>query len=237
MRRAVPPTALPLALSRDGAITKVVVVDGDAIAGERVVGNLATQEGIEVIARVTGGGAAVDAANRLGPDVVVLDLATLGADAVSTAGALGGVPGRRPGLLLLMTVADHTALDAFRAGATGFCTTADSPEALARVVRSVARGEPAMSPIVQRWLFDHVAANGPKPLPSACTARELEVLVLVAAGATNAEIADRLVVSPATVRTHVQHLRDKLGARSRVELVVKAHECGVGFLRSYLPAR
>ncbi|MCU1379056.1 MAG: putative two-component system response regulator [Acidimicrobiales bacterium] len=236
MRRAVPPTAPPLALSRDGANTEVVVVDGDAMAGECVVKNLATQEGIEVIARVTGRGAAVDTVDRLGPDVVVLDLATLGADAVSTAGALVGVPGR-PGLLVLMTVAERTALDVFRAGATGFCTTADSPEALARVVRSVARGEPAMSPIVQRWLLDHVAANGPKPLPSTCTARELEVLVLVAAGATNAEIADRLVVSLATVRTHVQHLRDKLAARSRVELVVKAHECGVGFLRSYLPPR
>jgi DNA-binding NarL/FixJ family response regulator len=236
MRRADPPTAPPLALSRDEANTKVVVVDGGAVAGERVVRNLATQEGIEVIARVRGRGA-VDAADRLGPDVIVLDLATLGANAVSTARALGGVPERRPGLLLLMTVADRTALDVFRAGATGFSTTADSSEALARVVRSVARGEPAMSPIVQRWLLDHVAANGPKPLPSACTARELEVLVLVAAGATNSEIADRLVVSSATVRTHVQHLREKLGARSRVELVVRAHECGVGFLRSYLPAR
>ena len=139
--------------------------------------------------------------------------------------------GDRPRTIALTTYADDASvLGALRAGARGYLTKDAGAEEIRAAVEAVARGEAALDPAVQRHVLDALSdpAAGPEPeLPDGLTPREAEVLALIAEGLTNAEIADRLVVSAATVKSHVNHIFAKAGVRDRAQAVVYAYAHGL----------
>lgn len=206
---------------------RTLVVDDEPEAREAIAVILGAEPDIEVVGEATDGEDAVETCRRLRPDVVVMDLRMPGVGGVAATARLARAE-HRPAVLALTTfTSDDLALQAIRAGAGGFCCKGDPPEALADGVRTVHRGDAIVSPGVLRALLDRLAPPL-VPVPDECSPRELEVLAVVAEGATNREICARLCISDATVRSHVQHLRTKLGARSRAELVVRAQEMGIG---------
>ena len=139
--------------------------------------------------------------------------------------------GERPRAIALTTYADDASvLGALRAGARGYLTKDAGAEEIRSAVEAVARGEAALDPSVQRHVVAAVASEpvaGERELPDDLTPREAEVLALIAAGRTNAEIADALVVSAATVKSHVNHIFAKAGVRDRAQAVVYAYENGL----------
>lgn len=189
---------------------------------------LGAESDLEVVGTASDGHEALEMASTTRPDVVVMDLRMPGMDGLAaTRRLVTGTP-PVPAVLALTTFAtDEVALDAIRAGAAGFCAKADPPEALAAAVRTVACGDAVVSPPVLRDLLERLVPPAAAVSPGALSQREAEILGVVAEGASNYEIGRRLCISEATVRTHVQHLREKLSARSRAELVVRAFELGV----------
>ncbi len=208
---------------------RVVIADDQAMmrAGFRML--LEAQGDIEVVAEAGDGAEAVMATERMDPDVVLMDIRMPIMDGVE---ATRRLPGRRVVILTTFHL-DEYVIDALRAGARGFLLKDAPPEELVRAVRTAAAGEALLSPAVTRRLLDRVVARLPErdlPAPEvleALTEREIDVLRLVAEGLWNAEIAARLVVSEATVKTHVSHVLAKLGLRDRVQAVVLAYDVGL----------
>ena len=208
---------------------RVVIADDQAMmrAGFRMI--LEAQPDIEVVGEAGDGVEAVDVATRLRPDVVLMDIRMPRLDGVE---ATRRLTGQR--VLILTTFGlDEYIVDTLRAGASGFLLKDAPPEELVRAVRVVAAGDALLSPAVTRRLLDSVVPRMSSPQresPRALedlTEREREVLRLVAQGLSNREIADRLVVGEATVKTHVSHVLMKLGLRDRVQAVVLAYEVGL----------
>jgi DNA-binding NarL/FixJ family response regulator len=208
---------------------RVVIADDQALmrAGFRML--LEAQGDIEVVAEAGDGAEAVAATERTDPDVVLMDIRMPVMDGVE---ATRRLPGRRVVILTTFHL-DEYVVDALRAGASGFLLKDAPPEELVRAVRTAAAGDALLSPAVTRRLLDRVVARLAErdlPAPAALdglTDRELEVLRLVAQGLSNAEIAARLVVSEATVKTHVSHVLAKLDLRDRVQAVVLAYDVGL----------
>jgi DNA-binding NarL/FixJ family response regulator len=176
---------------------------------------------------------AVRESERLRPDVVVMDIQMPGKDGVAATREIVGRLSDPPRVLVVTTFdIDEYVYEALRAGASGFLLKNSPPEELARAVRVVSTGESLLSPSVTRRLIEDVvsrsrAPSAPPPAIAELTDREREVLVLVARGLSNAEIAERIVVSIGTVKTHVARLLMKLGLRDRVQVVVLAYESGL----------
>jgi DNA-binding NarL/FixJ family response regulator len=222
---------------------RVVVVDDQALvrAGFRMI--VESEPDMAVVGEAGDGTDAVDVVGSLRPDVVLMDvrMPTLDgieatrrilaehADAVRRGDVLDGPPR----VLVLTTFdLDEYVFDAVRAGASGFLLKDTPPEDLVHAIRVVARGDALLAPSVTRRLVEEFARrpSGTTPDEAALgsfTEREREVLVLIARGLSNGEIAAHLVVSEATVKTHVGHLLTKLGVRDRVQLVVLAYEAGL----------
>ncbi len=208
---------------------RVVIADDQALmrAGFRML--LEAQGDIEVVAEASDGAEAVAATLRTNPDVVLMDIRMPVMDGVE---ATRRLPGRRVVILTTFHL-DEYVVDALRSGASGFLLKDAPPEELVRAVRTAAAGDALLSPAVTRRLLDRVIARLPErdlaapDVLEVLTDRELEVLRLVAQGLSNAEIADRLVVSDATVKTHVSHVLAKLGLRDRVQAVVLAYDVGL----------
>jgi DNA-binding NarL/FixJ family response regulator len=186
---------------------------------------------ITVVAEAGDGDAAVDAAVRQRPDVVLMDIRMPGTDGITaTAAIAGAVPGTR--VLVLTTFDDDALIDgALRAGAAGFLLKNASPEDLVRAVQIVASGDHVLDPGVTGRVMARVAAAAtPTQATTASlaslTEREKDVLHLLAAGCTNAEVADRLGVGETTAKTHVSRVLAKLGVRDRVQAVIVAYESG-----------
>jgi DNA-binding NarL/FixJ family response regulator len=205
---------------------RVVVADDERIIRESIAAILDGEDDLEVVGIAGSGQEAVALADTTHPDVVVMDLRMPGLDGLQAITILSDAPEPRPAVLALTTFAtDEAALDAIRAGATGFCSKADPAHQLADAVRTVASGDAIVSPRVLRTLLQRLAPRpAAPPATDDLTARETEILRLVAQGATNPEITETLNISTATVRTHITHLRAKLHARTRAELVVRAWE-------------
>jgi DNA-binding NarL/FixJ family response regulator len=208
---------------------KVLIADDQAMmrAGFRMI--LEAQPDIEVVGEAGDGLQAVDAATRLRPDVVLMDIRMPRLDGVEATRRLAGQR-----VLILTTFGlDEYIVDTLRAGASGFLLKDAPPEELVRAVRVVAAGDALLSPAVTRQLLDRVVPRlgSPErespPALQELTDREREVLRLVAQGLSNREIAERLVVGEATVKTHVSHVLMKLGLRDRVQAVVLAYEVGL----------
>lgn len=207
---------------------RVLVVDDQELvrAGLRTI--LESGGDISVVGEAPDGAAAIDATARLRPDVVLMDIRMPRMDGVE---ATRRMPDAR---VVMLTTFDHDeyVVEALRAGASGFLVKDAPSEELLRAVRVVAAGDALLSPSVTRRMLARVVNAGPHqrtPPPGLTdlTERERDVLELVARGDSNHEIATRLHVTEATVKTHVSHLLDKLGLRDRVQAVVLAYESGL----------
>jgi DNA-binding NarL/FixJ family response regulator len=210
---------------------RVVVADDQRVVRDGLVLLLGLLENIEVVAAAGDGAEAVELAERHDADVVLMDLRMPVLDGVQATRVLAE---RRPGtrVLVLTTHADDESLfPALRAGARGYLTKDTSADDLERAIRAVHAGETHLDPEVQRRLVESVIAPASEPvssvLPDGLTAREIEVLTLIAEGLSNHEIAARLVVSVATVKTHVNRIFAKTGARDRAQAVMYAYRHGL----------
>jgi DNA-binding NarL/FixJ family response regulator len=189
--------------------------------------------GIEVVGEARDGAEAVELARRLSPDVALMDVRMPGMDGIEATRRIGqaGLPTR---VLVLTTFdLDEYVYDALRAGASGFMLKDAGRERLVEAVQTVAQGEALVAPSVLERLVTHYVRRPPpsaRERPDALrelSEREIEVLGLVGRGRSNAEIAEALVISMPTVKTHVRSVLRKLGARDRVQAVVLAYETGL----------
>jgi DNA-binding NarL/FixJ family response regulator len=212
---------------------RVLLADDQALvrAGFRAL--LDAQEGIEVVGEAADGEEAVRLARALRPDVVLMDIRMPGLDGLEATRAIAAdelLAGVRIVILTTFDL-DEYVFEALRVGASGFLVKNTEPADLIRGVRAVASGDALLSPGVTRRLVAEFATRAREPRPSPelgqLTDREREVMGLVAAGLSNDEIASKLVVSPATAKTHVSRAMVKLGARDRAQLVVFAYESGL----------
>lgn len=211
-------------------MTRVLLVDDEELVrtGLRMI--LAAEPDVEVVGEAADGGEAVDRCRELAPDVVLMDIRMPrvgGLEATRRVRALD----HPPAVVVLTTFdLDEHVYEALQAGACGFLLK-DVPAAqLAHAIRVAAAGEAMLAPSVTRRLIERYAARGPAPaagLPSDLTARETEVLCLLAEGLSNTEIAERLFVGDATVKTHVARVLAKCGVRDRVQAVVLAYRSGL----------
>ena len=213
---------------------RVLVADDQALVRAGFVALLDAQDGIEVIAEAETGSAALVAARELRPDVVLMDIRMAEMDGLAATREIAADPALADVRVVVLTTfeLDEYVFEAMRAGASGFLVKHTEPTELVRAVRVVADGDALLSPSVTRRLVSEFAARakqsgGPPTALADLTAREREVMVLVAEGLTNAEIGERLFMSPATARTHVSRILTKLGARDRTQLVVMAYESGL----------
>ena len=214
---------------------RVLLADDQRVVREGLGTLLGLLEGIELVGTAADGEEAIVLAARHAPDVVLMDLRMPRVDGTEAIRRLAE-RGDRPRTIALTTYADDASvLGALRAGARGYLTKDAGAEQIRAAVEAVHRGEAALDPAVQHHvvaaLSGPVTAPGPPAndaeLPDGLTPREAEVLALIAGGLTNAEIADRLVVSAATVKSHVNHIFAKAGVRDRAQAVVYAYEKGL----------
>jgi len=215
---------------------RVLLVDDQALvrAGFRMILDAETE--IQVVGEATDGRDAIDQARALRPDVVLMDIRMPELDGLeATRRILAAVDGDGgPKILMLTTFdLDEYVYEALRAGASGFLLKDTPPEQLVAAIHVIAEGDALLSPAVtKRVIGEFVRGGGPKPeaqFPRLedLTAREQEVLKLIARGLSNAEVAKELFVSETTVKTHVARILMKLGLRDRVQAVVLAYEAGV----------
>jgi DNA-binding NarL/FixJ family response regulator len=211
---------------------RVLLADDQPIMRSGLRTLLAAYADIHVVGEATDGGEAIVLARRLLPDVLVVDAHVPRRDGAAVTKEV--VAARLPVRVLLLSAypMDQTVMDALRAGAAGLVAK-DAPEVeLVGAVRVVAAGQAAVSPGLLRQLLDKIAelpqpAGGDRLDLGVLTEREREVLVQMARGRSNAEIAQVLTVSETTVKTHVGHVLTKLGLRDRVQAVVVAYESGL----------
>jgi DNA-binding NarL/FixJ family response regulator len=215
----------------------VVVADDQALVRAGFCGIIAATPGLAVVGEASTGAEAVAATRRAGPDVVLMDVRMPVMDGIEATRHITGPDGTAGSRVLILTTfdLDEYVYAALRAGASGFLLKSTSPADLVAAVKVVAAGDALLAPSVTRRLVAEFvrrpvtapAGSGQAAALTAITAREREVLVLIATGLSNTEIADRLAISPATAKTHVGHLLTKLGARDRVHLVILAYQAGV----------
>ncbi len=210
---------------------RVVVVDDQELmrVGFRMV--LGAQDDMEVVGEAGDGQAAIDLAERLRPDVVLMDVRMPVLDGVEATKAITAA-GTSKVLVMTTFDLDENALSALRSGASGFLLKDTPPAHLVSALRSVASGDAVVSPSVTRRLLDRFLGQDSGELRDAkvldaLTDREREVLVLVAQGMSNTEIARKLFLSEATVKTHVGRVLSNLDLRDRVQAVVLAYETGL----------
>ena len=224
-----------------GARLRILIADDQALvrAGFRLI--LEAQPDIEVVADAPDGDAAVRLARRHRPDVVLMDIRMPGLDGLAATRRLldpaqagdGPAGGAAPRVVILTTFdLDEYVFAALRSGASGFLLKDVSPEQLVGAVRTVTSGDALLAPSITRRLVERYARQPAEVavVPGALgrlTARETEVLTLLARGMSNAEIAELLVVGEATVKTHVTAILGKLELRNRVQAVVLAYESGL----------
>jgi len=202
---------------------RVLVADDHPIVRSGIVGLLGTAADVEVVGEASTGLEAVELALRLEPDLVLMDLRMPGLDGdAATARILAERPGIRV-LVLTTYESDESILTAIEAGASGYLLKAAPQEELLAGVRSLARGEVALAPRIAALLVGRMQ----RPAAPTLSPRETEVLALVAQGLSNPEIASRLFLGEATVKTHLLHAFEKLGVSDRTRAVTRAMELGL----------
>jgi DNA-binding NarL/FixJ family response regulator len=213
---------------------RVLIADDQAMvrAGFRMI--LDVEPDLEVVGEASDGEQAIRVAGRTRPDLVVMDIRMPVLDGVTATRRLLAEVEPAPHVLMVTTFDDDDSLySALRAGAGGFLLKNAPPEELVDAARKVAAGDGLLSPAVTRRVIEELARSSPRPESDApeslaeLTGRELEVLRLIARGLSNAEIAEELVISVGTAKTHVGRILTKLGLRDRVQAVVLAYETGL----------
>jgi NarL family two-component system response regulator LiaR len=206
---------------------RVLVVDDHAVVREGLRAFLDLQDGIEVAGEAADGAEAIEAAVRLEPDVVLMDLVMPRVDGLAAMRALRErVPAARV-IVLTSFLDDERLLPALRAGAAGYLLENVAPQELARAVRAAHAGEALLDPVVAARLVERLSDDGaPDPLDR-LTPREREVLVLIGRGFPNKRIARELELSEKTVKTHVGHVLAKLGVTDRTQAAVVAVRAGL----------
>jgi len=213
-------------------VIRVLLADDQAMFRAGMRSLLETDGDIEVVAEAADGAQAIDSARRHAPDVVLMDIRMPHTDGIAATRAIRDAGSATRVLVLTTFDLDEYVFGALRAGASGFLLKDATAEALLQAIRVVAEGEALLAPSAVRRVIEAFAMTAdPDPslrtLASQLSPREVEVLRLVARGRTNAEIADALVVSVATVKSHVHALLRKLELRDRVQAVVFAYESGL----------
>jgi DNA-binding NarL/FixJ family response regulator len=211
--------------------SRVILSEGEALVRAGLRALLEEDGTVTVVGEAATGEEALDLAGQLKPDVVLLDAGLPGLDSVETTRRLLADSGVPVMLLATSETDDHT-FAALRAGASGVLLKDTEPSELVRAVAVLARGDALLSPSFTRRLIADFASRPEPSQPNdervaVLTAREREVVALVAMGLSNGEIAEELVLSPATARTHVSRAMVKLGARDRSQLVVFAYNSGL----------
>ena len=209
---------------------RVLVVDDHDVLRAGLATVLGVDPDIEVVGEATDGAAAVRMARELDPDVVLMDVEMPGGDGITATARIARECPRSRVLVLTTFDLDDYVLGALRAGASGFLLKTTPPRELMAAVRSCAAGETTLGPTVIARLVDtYVArpATTASPVLASLTARETEVLKVMARGLSNAEIGAELYLAETTVKTHVARILHKLGVRDRVQAVVLAHDSGM----------
>ncbi|MYY02274.1 MULTISPECIES: response regulator transcription factor [unclassified Streptomyces] len=223
------------------AAIKVLLVDDQALLRSAFRVLVDSEPDMRVVGEAADGAQAVEAARAERPDVVLMDIRMPGTDGLTATRMISADPDLADVRVVMLTTfeVDEYVVQSLRAGASGFLGKGAEPDELLNAIRIAAGGEALLSPAATKGLiatFLAQSANGAEAGPGAAvyserlaalTGREREVLVLVAGGLSNDEIAERLVVSPLTVKTHVNRAMAKLGARDRAQLVVIAYESGL----------
>jgi DNA-binding NarL/FixJ family response regulator len=215
-------------------VIRVAIADDQVLVRRGFSVIVDSADDLEVVGEAGTGTEAVEVVQATSPDVVLMDIRMPEMDGLEATRQLTADPDTAASRILILTTfdLDEYVYDALRAGASGFLLKDTLPDDLLAAIRIVAAGDALIAPKVTRRLIQEFAS---RPEPSAAalapvhglTEREVEVLHHVAKGLSNAEIAEELIMSPATAKTHVSHLLTKLGARDRTQLVMIAYETGV----------
>jgi DNA-binding NarL/FixJ family response regulator len=216
---------------------RVVVADDQALVRAGFRGIVAATPGFSVVGEAGTGAEAVEQARRTRPDVVLMDVRMPVMDGIEATRQITGSAATAGVRVLILTTfdLDEYVYSALRAGASGFLLKSTLPGDLLNAIRVIAAGDALLAPSVTRRLVEEFArtpraaatSRPGQPDLRAVTAREREVLALIACGLSNTEIAAQLSISPATTKTHVGHLLTKLSARDRVHLVILAYQAGI----------
>ena len=217
-----------------GPDVRVLVADDQDLVRIGLRTLLAGEDGLTVVGEAADGLAAVDQTRALHPDVVLMDIRMPGIDGIEATRRIAADPDLSATRVVVLTTfeVDAYVFDALRHGASGFLTKDTKPAELVRAIHLIAAGEALLSPSVTRRVVREFATRParilkPHPRLETLTDREREITGLVGEGLSNEEIAARLVVSPATARTHVSRAMIKLAARDRAQLVVFAYQSGL----------
>ena len=220
-------------MTTPAAPIRVLVVDDQELVRLGFCVILDAADGITVVGEAANGEAAVAQVAAHAPDVVLMDIRMPGMDGLEATRRISGGQSGAPKVVMLTTFdLDDYVYEALRAGASGFLLKDSPRHDLIAAVRAAAAGDALLAPSVTRRLIEAFARRPPETSPSpsqlaSLTARERDVLLLLARGRSNAEIAEVLFVSEATVKTHVGNLLAKLGLRDRVQAVILAYETGI----------
>ena len=207
---------------------RVLVVDDHAVVRKGIRALLAEIEGIEVIGEAGDGREAVAQADALRPDVILMDLVMPGLDGIEATRQIAADEAGPPILVLTSFAGDDKVFPAIKAGALGYLLKDSEPAELVEAIQQVHRGEPSLPPsIAQKVLKELRRPPARPPTPDPLTDREMEVLRLVAKGLSNPEIAQQLVITGATVRTHVSNILSKLHLANRVQATLYALQEGI----------
>jgi DNA-binding NarL/FixJ family response regulator len=213
-------------------VTRVLIADDDDLMRAGLVELLAGDRAIEIVGQASSGREAVQRARRLDPDVVLMDIRMPDLDGIAATRELTSVAPRIRVLILTTFEQDDYIFGALRAGASGFLLKRTKPEELIAAVHTIARGDSLLSPSVTRRVIDRMAHQPTPDLADQAKLRELtprerEVLMLVARGFANRQIARELFVEESTIRSHISRILTKLELHDRIQLVIFAYETGM----------
>jgi two-component system, NarL family, response regulator LiaR len=216
-------------------VIRVLVVDDHTIVRKGIRALLAEIEGIEVIGEASDGQGALAQADALSPDVILMDLVMPGVDGIEATRQITAGKSSPRILVLTSFAGDDKVFPAIKAGALGYLLKDSEPEDLVEAIQQVHRGEPSLPPNIAKKVLNELRRPSARPpTPDPLTDREMEVLRTVAKGLTNPQIAQRLVITEATVRTHVSNILSKLHLANRVQATLYALQEGITSLNDSL---